>query len=195
MKKKKNIKQIYSEMLNYIYESRKFFLFLIIIFIFFAFIGFVLPSHGLLSQKIQEILQELIEKTKDMNFLELSLFILLNNLKVSFIGLISGIFFGIIPVIIGVANGYLLGFVSSMVVKEETFFSLWKLFPHGIFELSAVFISLGLGLKLGLFYFQKNKKDYIKENLLKSLRIFFLIVLPLLILASLIETTFIFLLG
>ena len=35
---------------------------------------------------------------------------------------------------------------------------LFRLLPHGIFELPAIFISLGLGLRFGMFIFQKEKE-------------------------------------
>ena len=71
---------------------------------------------------------------------------------------------------------------------------LWRIFPHGIFELPAVFISLGLGLKLGTFIFQRNKLKAFAEFFWNSLRVFLFIVLPLLIIAAIIEGSLIFLL-
>jgi len=40
-------------------------------------------------------------------------------------------------------------------VGIEGYGILWRLVPHGIFELPAVFISLGLGIKLGTFIFRE----------------------------------------
>ena len=95
--------------------------------------------------------------------------------------------------IIAIANGYILGFVSSMSVESAGVASLGKIIPHGIFELPAIFISLGLGLKFGTFAFQKNKAKSFKNYLINSLRVFLLIVIPLLIIAGIIEGTLIFL--
>ena len=194
-KKKKTLKQGYLDSWNYLRESRRFIFMIALIFLIFVLIGFVLPAPDSIAQKILKLLEQILEKTQGMNFIELFWFIFWNNLKVSFIGLISGILFGVFPLLTGIANGYLLGFISYFVVGQESFISLWKILPHGIFELPAVFISLGLGLKLGTFILQKKKIKYLKENLYKSLKIFFLIVIPLLILAAIIETIFIFLIG
>jgi len=106
-----------------------------------------------------------------------------------------GMFLGIAPVLFSLFNGYLLGFVALMAVNEQGFLSLWRIFPHGIFELPAVFISLGLGMKLGSFIFQRNKAESFKDFLWNSLRVFLLIVLPLLIIAAIIEGTLIALAG
>ena len=195
MKKKKTIRQKYVFAWNYLKESKKFILIVALIFLIFALIGFIVPAPEPLTQKILEFLKEILEKTQGMNFLELFWFIFWNNLKVSFIGILSGILFGIFPLLTSVANGYLLGFVSSLVTLEESFLSLWRILPHGIFELPAVFISLGLGLKIGMFIFQKKRIKYLKKNLYDSLAVFFLIVLPLLVIAALIESLFIFLIS
>ena len=193
--KKKTLKQKYIDSWKYIKESKRFIYFVSLIFLIFLILGFILPTPEPIAQKILEFLEEMLEKTQGMNFLELFWFIFWNNLKVSFIGIVSGIVFGILPFLTSVANGYLLGFVSSLVVGQENFLSLWRILPHGIFELPAVFISLGLGFKLGFFIFQKKKMKYLKNNLYKSLIVFFLIVLPLLVLAAFIESFFIFLIS
>jgi len=193
MKNKLSFKQKYVGAWNYIKESRKFIYIIIFFFLIFALIGFFIPAPESITQEIVKLLEELIEKTKGMNFLELSWFIFFNNLKVSFMGMILGIFIGIFPILTSISNGYLLGFVSSFVSDQNGFLSLWKIFPHGIFELSAVFISLGLGVRLGMFIFEKKKIKYIKSNLFNSLRVFFYIIIPLLIIAAIIEAIFIFL--
>jgi len=193
--KKKTLKQSYIDSWNYLKKSKRFIFIIALIFLVFFLIGFIVPAPESLMQKILEFLQEILEKTKGMNFIELFWFIFWNNLKVSFIGMISGILFGIFPLLTSIANGFLLGFVSYFVSVEESFLSLWKIFPHGIFELPAIFISLGLGVKLGTFILQKNKMKYLKNNLCESLRVFFLIVLPLLVMAALIETIFILLIS
>ena len=93
--------------------------------------------------------------------------------------------------IVAVINGYLLGFVASIAVNSNGIGSLWRILPYGIFELPAVFISLGLGLKFGTFLRQKNKGKYFKDYFWNCIRIFILIVIPLLIIAGIIEGTLI----
>jgi stage II sporulation protein M len=109
--------------------------------------------------------------------------------------LVLGVFLGVVPVLFAIFNGYLLGVVASLTVSQEGFFSLLQLFPHGIFELPAVFISLGMGVKLGSVLFQKNKMKFFKENLSNSATTFLLVILPLLLLAAIIEGALIFISG
>ena len=100
---------------------------------------------------------------------------------------------GIYPVVATIANGFILGFVASMAVSSEGFFVLWRIFPHGIFELPAIFISFGLGLKIGTFIFQKKKFESFKKYFMNSLKVFLFIIIPLLIIAAIIEGGLIFL--
>ena len=75
-------------------------------------------------------------------------------------------------------------------VEKAGFFEMWRLLPHGIFELPAVFISLGLGIRLGTTLFNRNVKNIDKEifrRLRNSFKVFIFIVLPLLVVAAIIE--------
>ncbi len=179
--------KLFLKSFNYIKSSKTFIYWIIVVFFFFALIGFFFPVPEFLEQKILEILSGLVEKIEGISNFNLIKFILFNNLQSSFIGIISGVFFGIFSFIGAVFNGYVLGFVLSLAFSKEGFLSLLSLLPHGIFELPAIFISLGLGVKLGSFIFHKNKKKFLKENFVKSLVVFLLIITPLLILAAIIE--------
>lgn len=182
-----NILREYKKCLEYIKESKNFIYIIIGIFFFFVLFGFFIPAPDFLYNKIMDFIRELLGKTENMSQLELMSFIISNNIKSTFFGIIFGIFFGIFPIINAVANGYMLGFVSLVSVNNGGISTLWRIFPHGIFELPAVFISLGLGLKFGMFIFQKKKLKSFKSYLINSLRIFLLVIIPLLIIAGIIE--------
>ena len=194
-KKRGFLRENYKESLDYIRVSRNFIYSVIIVFLLFFFIGFFIKAPGILEERILEFIKELLKKTAGMSQPELTSFIFFNNLQSSFIGMLFGIVLGIFPVLTTLANGYLLGFVAEKTVGKEGIFILWRLFPHGIFELPALFISLGLGLKLGTFIFKKNKLKVLGTYLLKSIKVFFFIVIPLLIIAAIIEGVLIFFLG
>jgi len=184
-----NLKKEVKESLNYIQDSKRFIYIAIGIFFFFMFFGFFIPVPKIIENQIMNFLRDLIEQTSKMSGIELISFIISNNLKSTFLGIILGFALGIFPLLSMIANGYLLGFVSSLSVNSGGILSLWRIFPHGIFELPAIFISLGLGLKFGTFVFQKKKINSFLEYLTNSLKVFLLIVLPLLILAGIIEGT------
>jgi stage II sporulation protein M len=189
MKKKKNfdLKKQYAESLEFIKESKKFIYLIIILFFIFSLIGFFVPTPEDLRIKIIDFIKDLIEKTEGMSSSELVKFIFLNNLQSSFFAMVFGVFLGIFPIFMIIVNGYVLGFVALISVETNGLLILWRILPHGIFELPAIFISAGLGLKLGTFIFQKKKIKSFNEFFLKSLKVFLLIVLPLLIIAAIIE--------
>ena len=180
---------------KYLLESRKFIWFIVAVFFVFSLIGFFAPVPAEIEKQILDILKNLLEQTQGMSGIELSWFIFTNNLQASFFGLIFGIILGIFPFLISVSNGYLLGLVAKKSVEFDGIFSLWKIFPHGVFELPAVFISLGLGMKFGSILFQKKKLENFKTFFERGLKVFFFIVIPLLIIAALIEGILIVLVG
>lgn len=194
-KRKGFFRENYRESVGYIKDSRNFIYSIIIIFLSFSFIGFFVPAPPMLEARILEFIEELLRKTGGLSQLELIKFIFFNNIQSSFIGMLFGIILGIFPVIATVANGYLLGFVAEKTAEAGGISILWRIFPHGIFELPALFISLGLGLKLGTFILKKNKLKTLAIYLLKSIKAFFYIVVPLLIIAAIIEGVLIFFLG
>jgi len=59
--------------------------------------------------------------------------------------------------------------------------------PHGIFELPAIIISFALGIKLGSFVFAKEPWAELRRFVINCIRIFFFIVIPLLVIAAIIE--------
>lgn len=160
-------------------KLKNYFLFSSIVFLLFSIIGMIIP--GVFEDQILELIKNLIEQTKGLSALQLVSFITANNIQVAFFGIVFGIIFGILPTLALVVNGYVLGFVINQSVAEAGIFVIWRLFPHGIFEIPAILISTSLGIKLGT-----NLKN-IKKNSIASLRIFLLIVIPLLVIAGIIE--------
>lgn len=197
MKNKKfSILGLIDEKLNYSFEylkdSKKFIYFAIGIFSFFAVVGFLVPLPPDVSKQIIDYFKKIVEETKGFGLVDLIAFLFSNNSASGFMALFFGFFFGIFPFFNAVVNGMILGVVANMSVSENGVFSLWKLFPHGIFELPAIFISLGLGLKFSTFILKKNKLETFKEFLEKSFWSYFLIAIPLLIVAAIIEGTLIY---
>ena len=95
-----------------------------------------------------------------------------------------GLFIGIFPLMATIQNGYILGFVGKAVVRAEGVLTLWRILPHGIFELPAIFIALGLGLKLGEKVLTRKKP---LKFLVSALKVFLLVIIPLLLIAAIIE--------
>jgi stage II sporulation protein M len=183
--KKINLKAQYTEAIKYIRASVTSILIITTIFITSIIIGFFNSSNLLF---LEDALKEILDQTINLNSVELTFFILQNNLQTSFFGFLSGFFLGIVPVITTLMNGLVIGFVIE---RASQYISLGEiianLLPHGIFELPAVILSLSLGLKFPGFLFAKNKFKELKNRFYNSMNIFLLIIVPLLIIAASIE--------
>ncbi len=181
--------------LDYLKKTKNYFWFSLILFFCIGIFGYLFPVF--FEEQILKIISELIEKTEDLGGLQLIKFIFINNLKSGFFAMIFGIFLGIVPFIVVIMNGYVLGFVANKTISIEGILVLWRLLPHGIFEIPAIMISIGLGLRLGLFLFVSKNKSWkeFKKWVSDSFRVFVFIVVPLLILASIIEGVLISFLG
>jgi len=158
-KKKFNLKENYLKSWNYLWESKNFIYFAIGVFLVFALVGFFVSVPDEISEMILNYIQEILAQTEGLSAGGMIRFIFLNNFQSSFVGMFFGFLLGIIPLIALVANGFVVGFVSKISVESAGFISLLNLLPHGIFELPAIFISLGIGVKFGYSFV----KEYFKK--------------------------------
>ena len=182
----------FKEVVKFLKETKIFLIAIIILFLASAILGYIYQPPKLVEM-VLKIIEDLTLQTENYNFLEMFVFILQNNLKSSFFGIILGPLLGIMPVFSTALNGYVIGFVGKLSVENFGSISLLRLLPHGIFELPAVIISLSLGLRLftQLLTAKKTKETFL-YNLENSLWTFLYIVFPLLLIAAIIETILIF---
>lgn len=184
----KELKEDYSKSFKFIKLSKNFIYLGILIFFAFVLLGLFVNLPVEISSQILNYFKELVDKTKDYTGGQMISFIFFNNLQASFLGMILGVFIGIFPLLNLFGNGFILGFAANLAIAQDGVGSLWRILPHGIFELPAIFIALGLGMKLGTFVSEKkNRWKILKKNFGESLRVFVLIILPLLIVAAIIE--------
>jgi len=146
----------FKQSLSYIKETKKFIWFAFILFVLGSLAGILFP--GLFEEQILKLIEEIIKKTDGLSRIGLMRFIIANNIETSFFAMILGVLFGLVPFTILLVNGYVLGFVINKTTGVEGLLILWRLFPHGIFEIPAVIISLALGFKIGSFLIFKVKK-------------------------------------
>jgi len=120
----------------------------------------------------------------------------LNNLQASVLGVLVGLVpFLFLPLFGIFSNAAVLGLVFSS--YQATAIPLWKvvilgILPHGIFELTAVFLCYSMGIcvcwNLTKKIVGQRKRENIKDLLQNCLRTTVLIVVPLLVIAALVET-------
>jgi stage II sporulation protein M len=186
-KKEFSLKKQYIDSWNYIKDSRKYIFGVTILFFIFGLIGLFFPTPELIEEQIILMIQQLLEKTQDLRGWDLIGFILFNNVQASFLGIIFGLLIGIFPIFATIFNGYLVGYVVKIVSAQENLLVLFQLLPHGIFELPAIFISFGIGLRLGWFYFESKGNHDFSYYFINSLKVFLFVIIPLLLVASIIE--------
>ena len=186
----------FKESVRYLKKIKRHFWISLVLFFGFGLFGFIFPVFFV--EQVRQMIEEIIKQTAGLSTLGLIRFIIFNNVKSAFFGLIFGLFFAIIPLGILIINGYVLGFVASKSASSEGLLILWRLLPHGILEIPAVLISVALGIRLGTFLFiyqGKNKWKEFKKWIWDSLKVFILIVIPLLVIAGIIEGVLIGVVG
>jgi len=179
----------YKKCWKFFCESRWFFVLAFGVFGIIFLIGFAYPVF--FREEIFKFLAGMIDALEGKSIVELIIYIFLNNLKAGFVAIVSGIVVGILPLAVVIVNGYLVGFVAKEAVMQEGIFVLWTLVPHGIFELPAFIFSVGIGMKIGVSFFEKNYKKRLRCNFVEGLRFFVFVILPLLLVAGIIEGLFI----
>jgi len=180
---------------EYIFYIRKFILVAFSVFSFSIIFGyFFTQSFPMQTEMLLEELMQKFEPVIKMSPLEQFLVIFLNNSLIAFAGILLGLIFAVVPLIILFSNGFLLGVMFNFVQSAAgwpTFFAL--ILPHGIIEIPTAVLACAAGLKLGKTVFNKifNKEGSIKKELNYALVFFLKFLFPLLAIAAIIETFFI----
>lgn len=125
--------------------------------------------------------------------------ILLNNSTKSFAILLSGILFGLVPLLAVATNGYILGIAFLFASGDvEIVKAVKAVIPHGVLEIPAVILAASYGLWLGVTFTNRIRQRNLVGfgyQVRHAIRMFFLVVFPLFILAALVETVLISSMG
>ena len=77
-------------------------------------------------------------------------FIMTNNMRVAILAFAGGVLCGLLTLYILITNGIMLGTVAGLCQAYGLSLGLWSfVFPHGVIELSVIFLSGGAGLAMG----------------------------------------------
>ncbi len=117
--------------------------------------------------------------------------IFLNNTVKSFVAMLLGLLFGIIPVLFVFINGYLIGVVVYVVGGRIGMDRvLMLLIPHGVLEIPAVLLACSYGVWLGKMVLKKmaGKDVSLGECIDMAVRAYIKTVVPLLLVAAFVET-------
>ena len=166
------------------------------IFIIYVIFFLSLANGYLMAAQNPEGSRQMIEQlfsglsfAKNLNTFQLFIFIFLNNAIKALLMILTGFFFGIVPIIFVFANANLIGVVIAVFGAREGFLRVvLSLLPHGIFEIPAVLIASGYGLWLGVRFYRKLRYgEPWKDAFWFAMRKYFTVVFPLLLIAAFIE--------
>ena len=122
----------------------------------------------------------------------IALFIFLKNTSALLISFALSPIFCLVPALALIINGWMIAFVSTLVIQEESLgFLLAGLLPHGVFELPALILAQAAALSFGamvvLALFKKERRNLLLPSLKQNLR-YLAVALALLLPAAIIET-------
>lgn len=116
--------------------------------------------------------------------------IMTNNIQVAFLAFAGGITFGLLTVYLMIYNGILIGALAALYWQYGKSYAFWAyIVPHGMIELTAIFIAGGAGLLMGykLFVPGSFSRSYqLKEQAKRSVQLL-LGTIPLFVIAGIIE--------
>ncbi len=152
-------------------------------------VGFINPNLFVNLQ--EQAINYIMAKVAGKNIFQLMLFIILNNLQAALVPIIFGVFFAMVPLLSLLFNGYFIGAVLSRSVEKTGYIVLWRLIPHGIFEIPAICIAISFGIRIGVSLFKGKLKQSYKDTFL----VFFYIILPLIVVAGIVEGLLFYVIG
>ena len=122
----------------------------------------------------------------------IALFIFLKNTSALLISFVLSPIFCLVPVLVLIINGWMIAFVSTLVIEEESLgFLLAGLLPHGVLELPALILGQAAALSFGttavLALFKKERRNLLLPGLKRNLK-YLVVALALLLPAAIIET-------
>ena len=196
-------------------KIKKYTLFSFSLFTLFAIFGFLFNySNPQEADLFFSSLEQEFSFIEDFNFFRTFLFLFVNNTITVAIGAFLGVLFSILPLFILAVNGFVIGLVAGYVYPTFGLLGLiLSLAPHGVFELTALFVGMGSGIYLGISAINEVRNnnlgfgrlfksirrlnapsEKIKEDYEYVFNLFLKLVIPLLFLAAVIEALLILML-
>lgn len=116
--------------------------------------------------------------------------IMLNNIKVAIMAFVGGITFGLFTIYAMLYNGLIVGALAAVFHQAGKSYIFWAyILPHGIIELTVIFIAGGAGLYMGYRMFVPGSYPRFKQLRISALESLQLLLgtIPLFVIAGIIE--------
>ncbi|WLR48656.1 stage II sporulation protein M [Halobacillus litoralis] len=116
--------------------------------------------------------------------------IMTNNIQVAFLAFAGGVTFGLLTVYLLIYNGIIVGALAALFMVHGKAYDFWAyIVPHGIIELTAIFIAGGAGLLMGYKLWVPGKRTRSYQLKTYAYRSVLLLIgtIPLFIIAGIVE--------
>ena len=188
------LKDYYKESFEIIKNNKKIIFIIVILYAASLLGGMVYYNLTYVGFSSIEAKEGYYQTMKEINFNE-NFFvnfskIFTHNIIASIFRIIGGILLGIIPLFL-IVDGAILNSYSlvASTIDDGLFRSLLLFIPHSLFEIPAFVLSSSFGLIIFLSLFKEGKRiDNLKNSLIDSAKIFLFWILPLLLIAGIIES-------
>ena len=169
-----------------------YFIFVSILFILSIMTGYIYASHCAVDAvSFLEEATEIFEWITTLDPISIMLIVFLNNAIKSFLALVFGLGFGLIPLLFVASNGFIIGILINIsAATRGLLFIGAAILPHGIIEVPMVLLSAAIGLRLGhrvISSIRGGKVD-ITYEFKRSVKFYLWWIMPLLLLAAAIES-------
>ncbi len=141
----------WKEDVSYLKSIRPYIFLSVWLFLASAALGFIvsLKKPDLAASYVGDVAEKL-QWILDLSPPAMMMAIFLNNLFASAVALLLGVGFGIVPAIVVVINGLVVGLVVHQAMLAGGLgFVIVAILPHGVIELPTVLVCIGVGFRLG----------------------------------------------
>lgn len=165
-------------------EAKRSIAFALACFVCAAAVGYLAPER---FEFLREQVQELFREFAGMSPLVFIAKIFLHNLVVAYIAMCLLPLFGLVPLALGVLNGFLIGWAVAEFVSLYGAKVALMLVPHGIFEIPAMIVAWGVGMWRGAGYRFARPDRTVAERWKRAHAVLVTVVVPLLLVAAVVE--------
>ena len=181
------MKNTFLESIKTISQARYCILFALVLYVLSAVAGWISGDNfQFLEDQARELTKQFADKSAPVFITK----VFVRNLLATYLVMCLVSIYGVFTSISAIFNGLLLGWIAlkfSGVSRTEFFLTL---IPHGVFEWPAMMIGWGIGIWRGFGYrFSTEQSSYFKRWV-KANKVFFSVIVPLLIIAAIIEGRF-----
>jgi stage II sporulation protein M len=177
---------------RYFRELRPFLFTTVLLFALGSIAGSLLAGHATFAElKINESLGGFAQMFISLPKPILALMIFANNAVKTFLVIVLGIAFAIVPLVFVLVNGVAIGVVLHLATQSKgVAYSILAIVPHGVFELPGVLCGAAIGLMLGNKAIRRlfRKSEFkVGSELSRALKIFATTIAPLLLIGAITE--------